>query len=215
MRVSSGAVCICVLTACLPHESDHELDTAGRSGPGGEAPSRRDSRTGGAARDRVAGDDAGASSSSGRESSPGRDGSRVGGTDIDGAGSTTRGGANCAGVGPPGHRVFRAIEKLATTRDEVRVLVYGQSISEQAWWSKTKAWLEATYPNGKLTMEDHARGGCSSQCLVGRTSWSSTVQRKTACQQMCSHGSRVLLHEWSGHSGAGQCARVRAARQLS
>jgi hypothetical protein len=75
---------------------------------------------------------------------------------------------HCASNEPP----FAAIERLATTTEPVRVLVYGQSISEQSWWSKTKAWLERTYPNGRLIMENHAHGGCSSQCLIGHEPFS-------------------------------------------
>jgi hypothetical protein len=66
---------------------------------------------------------------------------------------------------------FAAIEKLATSREPVRILVYGQSISQQTWWRKTKAWLTATYPSGNLLMEMHARGGCASQCLIGHEAW--------------------------------------------
>jgi hypothetical protein len=53
----------------------------------------------------------------------------------------------------------------------VRILVYGQSNSEQPWWQMVRAWLEAQYPNGHLVMEEHARGGCSAQCLIGREPW--------------------------------------------
>lgn len=72
---------------------------------------------------------------------------------------------------PADHPPFKAIERQATTGDEVRILVYGQSISEQSWWSATKSWLEQQYPNGNLVMEEHARGGCSSACLVGHEPW--------------------------------------------
>jgi hypothetical protein len=68
-------------------------------------------------------------------------------------------------------RPFAAIKKLATSREPVRILVYGQSISQQTWWLKTKAWLTATYPSGNLSMEMHARGGCASQCLIGHEAW--------------------------------------------
>lgn len=88
------------------------------------------------------------------------------------AGSGGMGGVACGGIKPAAHPAFAAIQRLATTQDEVRILVYGQSISEQAWWSKTKDWLQQTYPSGKLVMEEHARGGCSSQCLIGHEAWS-------------------------------------------
>jgi hypothetical protein len=69
------------------------------------------------------------------------------------------------------HPPFEAIKRLATTTDEVRILVYGQSISEQKWWEETRDWLRAQYPRGNLVMEQHAHGGCPSQCLLGRSSW--------------------------------------------
>jgi hypothetical protein len=69
--------------------------------------------------------------------------------------------------GPP----LRAIQRLATTREEVRILVYGQSISEGSWWLQVREWLRAQYPDGNLVMEEHARGGCAAQCLIGREAW--------------------------------------------
>ena len=53
----------------------------------------------------------------------------------------------------------------------MRILVYGQSNSEQPWWKLVRGWLEAQYPRGHLVMEEHARGGCSAQCLIGREPW--------------------------------------------
>lgn len=78
---------------------------------------------------------------------------------------------DCGDVVAAEHPALAAIERLATTRQEVRVLVYGQSISMQAWWSKTQRWLQQTYPDGKLVMENHAHGGCSSQCLIGHEAY--------------------------------------------
>jgi hypothetical protein len=78
----------------------------------------------------------------------------------------------CGNVIAADHPAFAAIRKLATSRNEVRVLVYGQSISQQAWWSKTKSWLQLTYPGAQLVMEEHAHGGCAAQCLIGHEAWS-------------------------------------------
>jgi hypothetical protein len=86
----------------------------------------------------------------------------------DEAGNMPKMGPCAAAIPPP----FAAIEKLATTPEPVRVLVYGQSISKQTWWRKTEAWLRATYPNGNLIMEMHAHGGCAAQCLIGHEAWS-------------------------------------------
>jgi hypothetical protein len=78
----------------------------------------------------------------------------------------------CGDIVPePGHPPFDAIKRLATTSDEVRILVYGQSISEQVWWQQVRDWLKQQYPKGKLVMEMHAHGGCPSQCLLGRDPW--------------------------------------------
>lgn len=96
---------------------------------------------------------------------------RAGAAGIGGQVGAAADSGTCSGVIPAAHSPFEAIEKLATTQDEVRILVYGQSISEQAWWSKTKAWLQQTYPGKKLVMEEHARGGCAAQCLIGRARW--------------------------------------------
>jgi hypothetical protein len=80
--------------------------------------------------------------------------------------------ASCGDVTPfPGAPTFEAIKRLATTTSEVRILVYGQSQSEQPWWQMVKDWLGKRYPSGNLVMEQHARGGCASQCLIGREPW--------------------------------------------
>src|SRR5690242_19139575 len=54
------------------------------------------------------------------------------------------------------------MRRLATTREPVRVLVYGQSISSQDWWRETRNWMQTRYPEGNLIMEEHARGACPS-----------------------------------------------------
>jgi len=63
----------------------------------------------------------------------------------------------------PGRNIARTMGLLATSTEahpnEVRVLVYGQSISKQLWWLKVKHWLQATYPHAKLVMENWAIGG--------------------------------------------------------
>jgi hypothetical protein len=79
---------------------------------------------------------------------------------------------NCGDIAPDrSHPPFEAIKRLATTSEPVRILVYGQSISEQVWWSQVRDWLKTQYPRGNLIMEQHAHGGCASQCLIGREAW--------------------------------------------
>jgi hypothetical protein len=86
------------------------------------------------------------------------------------AGDATPAASPC--VADPSSPPLEAIKRLATTTDEVRILVYGQSISEQVWWQQVRDWLRTQYPRGNLVMEQHARGGCAAQCLVGREAWS-------------------------------------------
>ena len=54
-----------------------------------------------------------------------------------------------------------AVEK----RNTVRILFYGQSITEQSWWQQVKADLVKRYPLAKLEIENRAIGGHSSQLL--------------------------------------------------
>lgn len=54
------------------------------------------------------------------------------------------------------------LEKPAT----VRVLFYGQSITEQGWWRQVAAYLRETYPTARLIIENRAIGGHAAQLLV-------------------------------------------------
>ena len=78
---------------------------------------------------------------------------------------------NCDEIATDEHPPFKAIKKLATTNQEVRILVYGQSLSEGKWTQLLEEWLREEYPKGNLVFAVHSRGGCSSQCLVGRRPW--------------------------------------------
>lgn len=51
-------------------------------------------------------------------------------------------------------------------RKTVRVLFYGQSITQQAWWKEVAKYLRDTYTNANLIIENRAIGGHSSQLLV-------------------------------------------------
>lgn len=66
--------------------------------------------------------------------------------------------------------IQRTMQLLAGSTQEkhnaVRILFYGQSITEQAWTKDVTAYLKATYPNADLTIENRAIGGHSSQLLV-------------------------------------------------
>ncbi len=57
-------------------------------------------------------------------------------------------------------------ESTAEKRNPVRVLFYGQSITEQAWWKTVANHLRTTFPNADLVIENRAIGGHSSQLLV-------------------------------------------------
>jgi hypothetical protein len=53
-----------------------------------------------------------------------------------------------------------------TNHNTVRVLFYGQSITQQAWWKEVERYLRATYTNANLIIENRAIGGHASQLLV-------------------------------------------------
>jgi len=53
-----------------------------------------------------------------------------------------------------------------TDRKTVRVLFYGQSITQQPWWKEVERYLRATYTNANLIIENRAIGGHASQLLV-------------------------------------------------
>ena len=62
-----------------------------------------------------------------------------------------------------------AVEKKNT----VRILFYGQSITEQPWWKLVQRDIETRYPLVNLIIENRAIGGHSSQLLCRTESdWS-------------------------------------------
>ncbi len=69
-----------------------------------------------------------------------------------------------------GRNVQRTMRLLATSTFEkpntVRVLFYGQSITEQGWWKRVAEDLRKRFPNARLVIENRAIGGHSSQLLV-------------------------------------------------
>ncbi|MEP7111163.1 MAG: hypothetical protein ABI760_24415, partial [Ferruginibacter sp.] len=69
-----------------------------------------------------------------------------------------------------GRFIQRTMYLLASSTPEkkntVKILVYGQSISEQEWWLKVKSDLMKRYPNAHIIMENKAIGGFSSSLLV-------------------------------------------------
>ena len=54
---------------------------------------------------------------------------------------------------------------LHKKNSQVRVLVYGQSISEQDWWKEVRSFFEKSYPDVDLVFENSAIGGFSSERL--------------------------------------------------
>jgi hypothetical protein len=75
------------------------------------------------------------------------------------------GDTNAFGVG-----LQRAMTLLATSTPErrhtVKVLFYGQSITEQAWWQVVADDLRWRFPHANLVIENRAIGGFASQLLV-------------------------------------------------
>jgi hypothetical protein len=70
-----------------------------------------------------------------------------------------------AGVG-----VQRTMTLLATStpqyRHKVRILFYGQSITEQDWWKRVADDLRKRFPDADLEIENRAIGGFASQWLI-------------------------------------------------
>jgi len=69
-----------------------------------------------------------------------------------------------------GRNVQRTMRLLATStaqkRNTVRVLFYGQSITEQGWWKLVVKDLRTRFPHANLVVENRALGGYASQLLV-------------------------------------------------
>lgn len=78
-----------------------------------------------------------------------------------------------ADVGNPaqlGRGIQRTMTLLATStpshHNSVRLLFYGQSITEQDWWKEVVADLRARFPHADLIVENRALGGYSAQRLI-------------------------------------------------
>jgi hypothetical protein len=71
---------------------------------------------------------------------------------------------------PIGARIQRTMRLLDESTPErpntVRILFYGQSITEQAWWKTVAADLRSRFPHADLIIENRAIGGHSSQLLI-------------------------------------------------
>ena len=69
-----------------------------------------------------------------------------------------------------GRHIQRTMTLLATStpekRNTVRVLFYGQSITEQDWWKSVADDLRQRFPYANLIIENRAIGGFASQLLV-------------------------------------------------
>jgi hypothetical protein len=69
-----------------------------------------------------------------------------------------------------GRYIQRTMHLLASSTQEkkntVKILVYGQSISEQSWWLEVKRDISGRFPNAHITMENKSIGGFSSSILV-------------------------------------------------
>src|SRR5678816_3902872 len=68
-----------------------------------------------------------------------------------------------------GTNVQRTMTLLATStpqrRNRVRILFYGQSITEQNWWKLVAEDLRRRFPNADLDIQNKAVGGFASQIL--------------------------------------------------
>ncbi len=93
-----------------------------------------------------------------------------------------------------GLNIQRTMTLLATSTPEqrhtVKILFYGQSITEQAWWKVVADDLKRRFPNANLIIENRALGGFSSQRLV-----------KTAESDLYSfYPDLVIFHVYGSHN---------------
>ena len=69
-----------------------------------------------------------------------------------------------------GRYIQRTMHLLASAtpekRNTVKILVYGQSISEQKWWLEVKRDLIERFPNANIIMENRSIGGFASSLLA-------------------------------------------------
>jgi hypothetical protein len=88
----------------------------------------------------------------------------------------TNSGTNWASVPLPvdtdasGRNIQRTMRLLATStpqhRNTVRILFYGQSITEQKWWQLVADDLRKRFPDADLDIQNKAIGGFASQLLI-------------------------------------------------
>jgi hypothetical protein len=71
-------------------------------------------------------------------------------------------------------------------RNTVKILVYGQSISEQKWWLEVMRYAEAKYPNAIIQMMNKSIGGFASQLLY----------KTTEMDVSASYPDLVLIHDY-------------------
>lgn len=92
-----------------------------------------------------------------------------------------------------GRYIARTMHLLETSspekRNTVKILVYGQSISEQEWWLSVKQKLEERYPYANLIMINRAIGGFASQML-----WKTVEMDVTSF-----YPDLVLFHVYGSH----------------
>ncbi|HEY6882203.1 MAG TPA: hypothetical protein VI299_29435, partial [Polyangiales bacterium] len=83
-------------------------------------------------------------------------------------------------MAPPAHaeraqvlglaNIQRTMRLLATSSpaqpNHVRILFYGQSITQSAWSRQVATWLHTSYPHAQLQIENRALGGFSSERLI-------------------------------------------------
>ena len=91
-----------------------------------------------------------------------------------------------------GRHVQRTMTLLATStpqrRNKVRILFYGQSITQQNWWKLVAADLRKRFPHADLEIENRAIGGFASQLLI-----------RTAAHDLYTFYPDLLIYHVYGH----------------
>ncbi len=70
----------------------------------------------------------------------------------------------------PGKNISRTMQLLETSTtgqpNEVRIMIYGQSITRMEWWLIVREYLQQKYPEANINMQNYAIGGFQAERLI-------------------------------------------------
>ena len=100
-------------------------------------------------------------------------------------------------------RIPKTAQLLTTAEPgQIRILVYGQSISRQDWWLEVRSFLKQRYPKVTITMVNQAIGGFSSERL----------KQMVENDVMAFYPDLILLHDYGNQPDYEQIIRSIRSR---